>query len=240
VEQRDCDGAGLAYGAASDNWSNVSSTFPSTGEWTAKLYACSKTGVNPSRYLTWFQAQEAAAASGKRLCTNEEWQAAAAGTYDPGSYDGTSGGACHTNGASLRKTGMAGSVAGASSSCISRWGAEDMIGNLWEWVAMWGQGGPDSAVTQGAYAGTVGSGKGWDGLSPETTGDGDGTWNLAGVAHGCKKDGSTCGFWAGLPFAAARGGAMNSTTQAGTMALDLSNAPSYRKDTIGFRACRGR
>src|SRR6185503_1271999 len=59
-------------------------TFPVNGNWTEPLYAVSKPGVYPARFLTWFQAQQACALSGKRLLTNAEWQMAAAGTPDPG------------------------------------------------------------------------------------------------------------------------------------------------------------
>jgi formylglycine-generating enzyme required for sulfatase activity len=235
-----CDGTGTQYGDT-DDWSTVPG-FPVTGNWSTKLFACSKTNVKPSAYMTWFQAQEACVLSGKRLCTNEEWQAAAAGTYDTTGTE--TGNQCHikTSNTSARNTGLAGSTPGGTDSCISKWGVEDMIGNLWEWVAMWGQGGPDSSVTQGSYQGTVGSGKGWDGFSPETTGDGDGTWNLAGVAWGCERVGQNCGYKVGLPFAAIRGGRWVSGSSAGVFALDMRNGPSCWSpdDGTGLRCCRGR
>ena len=51
------------------------------------VYAVSLAGVPPSAFLTWFQAQEACANSGKRLPTNAEWQVAASGSPDPGPDD---------------------------------------------------------------------------------------------------------------------------------------------------------
>jgi len=228
-----CDGsAGTIYGGATDNWSTVS-TFPFTGNWTAPLYSCSKTGVGPSRWLTWFQAQQALAASGKYLCTNGEWQAAAAGTPDPGSSGGGSG-ACVTNG-SYRNT-------GSGYACASRWGAQDMIGNLWEWTDLWGQSGKnsDTSFIDGKYYGTVGSGNGWDGFSPETSGDGDGTWNLNGRVYRCERSGGNCYWKDGLPFAALRGGDWGRRGQgaAGIFAIDLGGAPSDRDLAFGFRGCR--
>ena len=88
-------------------------------------YGCSKSGVKPSSYITWFQAQQACGNSGKRLCTNAEWQMAAAGTPDA---CGTS--ACNCEGVTLNNT-------GSYTSCKSRWNVYDMNGNLWEWVADW-------------------------------------------------------------------------------------------------------
>ena len=53
------------------------------------IFAVSLPGVKPSANITWFQAQAACESSGKRLPSNAEWQAAVAGTPDPGSDDGT-------------------------------------------------------------------------------------------------------------------------------------------------------
>ncbi len=105
--------------------------FPSTGNWTPVLgssppspgvYAVSIPGVKPSACITWFQAQQACALSGKRLITNGEWQRAAAGTPD--------GAPCLVSAGGPGNTGTAG--------CVSSWGAFDMVGNVWEWVDQWG------------------------------------------------------------------------------------------------------
>jgi hypothetical protein len=126
------DCTGTQYGDTND-WAAVSATFPYHGQFTTPLHACSVSGVTPSRYLTWFQAQAACAASGKHLITNAEWQQAVEGTVDPGSSAG-GGGGCVTSAAGPR-------VTGGGTSCVSYWGVEDMIGNLRELVADWyGQG----------------------------------------------------------------------------------------------------
>jgi hypothetical protein len=113
-------------------------TCPDTGQGCADLYAVSLPGVPPSAYVSWFQAQQACANSGKRLPSNAEWQTAVSGTPDPGGDNGTTD--CNT--ASV------GTVVhtGSRSSCVSRWGNFDMVGNVYEWVADWA---PESTACPG-------------------------------------------------------------------------------------------
>jgi len=103
--------------------------FPVTGNWTSPVYAVSIAGVTPSNCLSWFQAEQACRLAGKHLLTNQEWQAAAAGTPDPGTDDGVT----DCNIGFVHATTLTGSRSG----CVSLWGAYDMVGNLWEWVADW-------------------------------------------------------------------------------------------------------
>jgi formylglycine-generating enzyme required for sulfatase activity len=105
-------------------------TFDVTGNWTAPLYAASVPGVLPTACISWFQAEQACALSGKRLITNQEWQRAAAGTPDPGTDNGTSD--CNVSSLVGRPV-----PTGSRASCKSSWGAYDMVGNVWEWVADW-------------------------------------------------------------------------------------------------------
>jgi hypothetical protein len=93
------------------------------------IYAVSIPGVTPSAFITWFQAQQAATNSGKRLLSNAEWQGAAAGTPDPGTDNGTTD--CNVGNT------FTVSDTGSRSNCVSRFGAFDMVGNLFEWVAEW-------------------------------------------------------------------------------------------------------
>ena len=93
------------------------------------IYAASLPSVIPSANITWFQAEEACANSGKRLPTNAEWQVGANGRPDPGPDDGVAD--CNTS------SDGAASLTGSRSSCVSGRGAFDMVGNLAEWVADW-------------------------------------------------------------------------------------------------------
>ena len=92
------------------------------------IYAVSIPSVAPAAFITWFQAQEACANSGKRLPSSAEWQIGANGTPDPGPDDGTAD--CNT----ARGTAT---LTGERSRCASARGARDMVGNLAEWVADW-------------------------------------------------------------------------------------------------------
>jgi hypothetical protein len=108
----------IQRGVASDDYG---AGCPDTGNGCTNFYAVSIPGVTPSANLTWFQAAAAARNAGKRLPTNQEWQAAALGTPD--------GAPCIVSAAGPGLTGTVG--------CVSDVGAFDMVGNLWEWVADW-------------------------------------------------------------------------------------------------------
>jgi hypothetical protein len=87
-----------------------------------RIFARSVKGVTPRANISWFQAQQALANSGKRLPSNAEWQQAVAGTPDSTT--------CNVNTGSVQN-------AGANPGCVSKWGAGDMVGNLDEWVGDW-------------------------------------------------------------------------------------------------------
>jgi len=132
-------GGALPLGCSTPPWNYTAfaTDFPSNGQWTPVagsdppspgVYAVSVPGVFPSTCITWFQAEQACALSGKRLLTNQEWQRAAAGTPDPGLTPGPTD--CNTNSAGP-------DVAGNRGLCKSSWGVVDMVGNVHEWVADW-------------------------------------------------------------------------------------------------------
>jgi hypothetical protein len=88
------------------------------------IFARSVARVAPRPDITWFQAQQALANSGKRLPTSAEWQTAVAGTPD--------GDGCNVSSGSAQRTGTA-------RGCVSAHGVNDMVGNLYEWAADWVQ-----------------------------------------------------------------------------------------------------
>ena len=220
-EFEDCTGD--QYGTLADDYP---ADLPDTGNWTSAaptVYACSVPGVTPSRLLTWFQAQQTCSASGKSLCTDDQWQAAAAGTWDPGAHAGDGGGACNTDGLDVRSTGDAGDTPGGDTSCISTWGAEDMIANQWEWTADWYISGFDwqTAEAQPAWP--------W----PAGFGD-DGTWNVNGQA-------TTGGVYTdGLVAAGLHGGVWMDGTASGVFGFAANRSPSDATWIVGFRCCRSR
>jgi len=202
-----CNGKGSHYGVPGDNYP---ATFPDSGNHTAPLYACSVKGAKPSASMTWFQAASACALAGKRICSNHEWQTAALGTPD----DSTS---CNTF-TSLRE------AAGARAKCASYWGAQDMVGNVWELTADWVQAGRTTgSYTSGAVATP------W----PSGYGDGkDGTWNINGQAE------SFGGVATGIPAALSRGGGSKTGTNAGVFTISMYLSPAYRATSTGARCCR--
>lgn len=193
-------------------------TFPQNGQVTSAsglLYAVSRAGVPPSRDLTWFQADLACRASGKRLPRGSEWLAGATGTIDPDASDGTNG-ACLTQGTAARNTG----AVNADVNCASLWGAEDMIGNLEEWNEEWYPGGGDSTVQTPIVA--------WPASYNE-----DITFNVSSQAI------SPIGTVLGTPAGGSRGGGwepgFNGGTRAGVFYLNLNVAPSFAGGFGGFR-----
>ena len=199
--------------------------FPNNGNWTVPVYACAIEGVGPSRSLTWFQAQQACVLSGKRLCFDSEWQAAAAGTPDPHTTDpGGDWESCNiwpnskpgerdwaTDNQSVKTQ--------SEAACVSNHGAYDMVGNLWEWTAdWWGQGGNAD-----------------DGNQPDAgVFHGDGYWNVDNAQYnGVYDEGNPV-----FPASARRGGHWNAGSEAGVFALALGHGPAHWGNDSGARCCR--
>src|SRR5262245_38151263 len=120
------DGGATQLGTSSDDYAPCADSGQNCAD---DIYAVSLPGVTAAAIITWFQAQAACENARKRLPSNAEWQAAAMGTPDPGTDDGTTD--CNT-----ASTHVA-APTGARSSCKSARGAFDMVGNLAELVADW-------------------------------------------------------------------------------------------------------
>jgi len=172
------------------------------------IYAASVPGLVPSSEITWFQAAQACANVGKRLPTNAEWQMAAAGTPDPGD-DGVT--TCNTDDLAPGLT-----PTGSRKSCVSNWGAYDMVGNVLEWVADWFEGSNDPFAP-----------------SNGTAGDNFGDDFMVGV-NPTQNQGAGTNF----PSALVRGGRYNGGTGAGVFSLNAHFAPSDSADGGGFRCAR--
>ena len=181
---------GTQYGTTSDDY-----PCDDTGkDCKGKIYARSVAGVKPSAYITWFQAQQALANAGKRLPTNAEWQQAVAGTPDST--------ACNVGPAPQKNT-------GASPGCVSAWGANDMVGNVLEWVADWDEQAGGCADWPAAY----GSDR-----------------SCVGSASG---EASTR-----FPAALIRGGSSDGGSFAGSFAINAATQPSSSAGDQGFRGLR--
>jgi len=205
-ELSNCGTGGLGTGAGFDVTAADASQ-------TTTALACSRRGVLPQVNISWFQAQQMCANAGKRLCTNAEWQIAATGTTDFGGGGVADG--CLVDGTAAIAT-------RSRSRCVSRFGAFDMSGNLWEWVADWHQAGQPwsgATFTDGAQAPAA-----WPGGY-----GGDYTFNLDGRATGVN----------GSPAAAQRGGDFSNHGAAGVFALDLTGAPWTAGTHVGARCCMG-
>ncbi|NUN14171.1 MAG: hypothetical protein HUU55_11105 [Myxococcales bacterium] len=186
----------------------------------AKLVACSTSAGKPSAYLTWYQAMRICADSGAWLCTNEEWQVAAAGTPDVLEDPETKAPICMVAGG--------GPVTGESDECVANSGAFHMVGNLSEWTSDWMSGGHDPPVGFQASAP-----KFWP----------QGTMTLAQEVVGWSGAGRILdkGEWYyGYPTPTVRGGSFNHNTSAGVFHVDLRRIPFAYSAEVGFRCCRSR
>jgi hypothetical protein len=188
---------GTQYGVSSDDY-----PCDDDGQNCSNIYARSVAGAKPARYITWFQAQQALANSGKRLPSNAEWQEAVRGTPDAGPDNGTTD--CNT--------GSAGTTVGTGSrsSCVTDWGAYDMVGNVNEWVADW--------------VPASNSCPGWKAVGNFSSDD---TMCLSGASTTAE-----------APGALVRGNDFGGGTSSGPFTVYGINKPSGSNQYVGFRGAR--
>ncbi len=220
----DCTGA--QFGDTANNWAiqGNGSDFAVND-----VYGCSIANETPTRFVTWFQAAQSCLASGKYLCRNAEWQLAALGTPDPDTVAPIATDPVCNIWDGLLPRGAEWGVpntitrTGSAEECISNAGANDMVGNLAEWVEEWGVSPYDSLANDYAAAFS------WP---PYDYGD-DATWGINGRAY----DGVE--YVEGLPVAVIRGGDWADGSAAGVYAISYMNAPSTSEWRRGARCCRG-
>lgn len=216
---------GVQYGLALEDFPTE---FPRNGQATTPAYAVSRAGVTPSRWITWFQANAACRLAGKRLLLGDEWLTAASGTTDPSTPNSGDDGSCVTGrpGGSPRMT-------GGGARCQSRWGAQDLIGNLAEWTGEWvvdtnnGAGVSDAEIPM-----------------PDTSAGGlyygDGTFGVAAGSNRYyfgpdpRRGGASIAVGGALATVL-RGGSFPMGTGAGTYSHQSHLAPSWWHPTAGFR-----
>jgi Sulfatase-modifying factor enzyme 1 len=189
------------------NDSDVS--LPATGPFAEdKRFALSVKEQTPSRFITWLQAEATCRASGKRLPTRIEWLTAVQGTDDPDvPNDGLMDSHCHTLGVGPRATGNA-------ALCVSRWGAEDMIGNVDEWIGEWHVRPTDNTSTVAV-----------------------GSWPSGDVSINVENNALQSNMQPveGQALVEQRGGYWTLGTGAGSFTMIITNGPITANGAVGFR-----
>lgn len=183
-----------------------------------KCMASSESGKYPWRYLSRSQAAVACSKAGKRLPTNKEWYLASLGTPDA-NRDG--GDDCQITNNWEEQPGKTGSAL----NCKSGIGANDMVGNVWEWVdgeVKNGYYGEEKLPLEG-YIVEIDSG----GMPTEVSDNPDVNHNQDYLWI---KDVGSRGI--------ARGGYWNSKEKAGFYSVYIVSVPSYAGKGIGFRCVK--
>lgn len=208
---------GTQHGAGSDNIPCLNNGNDCSIGAANPVFARSVEGVIPAANVTWFQAQQACANSGKRLLTNAEWQMAAAGTPDPGGLGEDTANYCNTFSGERAATG---SSLNGTEPCLSNWGVSDMVGNVNEWTADW-------------MAGT-GSNTGTEAGNDNRHNEEYGLDSSLGIQRAPQP------FSEGSKFPAAiyRGGGYGAHDSAGVFLINAAWSPALAVDSVGFRCAR--
>ncbi|NTW22410.1 formylglycine-generating enzyme family protein [Candidatus Falkowbacteria bacterium] len=181
--------------------------------------AASVKGALPWRNISQNQAASACAKAGKRLPTNREWFQSAMGTPDPEIGWGPDD--CNVN----SNWGSQPGQAGYGSKCISAAGANDMVGNVWEWV--------QGTIYNGEYDNRVLPKQGFvsgvdeNSLPTETAEAADPNYDEDYLYI---KNSGTRGI--------ARGGYWDNKMEAGINSSYMVSSPSFAGAGIGFRCVK--
>ncbi len=218
-----CDGKGQSFGSAKGG-PDFPATWPANGQYSNPdhaLFACSLPGVLPAGWVTWFQAAAACVESGKRLCTNAEWQVAAMGTPD-------TVGSCPT----AIKEAETVLTSAFEKTCASRWGVVNLFGNVQELTADWViSGGPAFTAEEQLKAGAAGV----VAALPEFLGSDDTTTSVGG--HAWVGVSPTYAMAKGVPAMVQRGGSYGAGTASGPFNYNVTASPFLGYYSGGFRCC---
>jgi formylglycine-generating enzyme required for sulfatase activity len=176
-------------------------------------------GENPWNYVTKGQAQALCARAGKRLPSATEWYYAALGT--PDLDDGWTESDCQVN----HNWSMQPGLTGSGSECSSGAGAQDMIGNVWEWVN-------DVAIN-----GMI-NGKALPEPGYVYSLDSDGTPLETGREEASEMENDYLWLKKSGPKQIARGGYYDNQEQAGVNAWYIVNDSVFSGVGVGFRCVR--
>lgn len=167
--------------------------------------------VDAWRFITREQAQTACMKAGKRLPKSDEWYLLSVGTPDDANR-------CNIDSSSVRKT-------GADEKCKSAIGAQDTIGNAWEWT--------QDDVIEGQYEGHPLPDSGY---VAQVDAEGVATLTKGEPSDLFYKD----YFWSSKEgaYGILRGGFYGSRSDAGVYAVHAQTLPTAAGTAIGFRCVK--